>query len=131
MTERRRDPRTDPHRSLRNLLATRSARHGLGLVALGTAAGVLVAGSREDRPAQRALAHAATELNAGARQWTRDAARTGGRLAAVRFEADGKPLVLTVLAASAGMGPDGALAGLVERIRAIFGEMRARATAAA
>ena len=65
MPDRRLDPRTDARFSLRNLLRLRSLRDRLPLAVLSTADGVLMAGSREDRPAMRAAAHAALALARG------------------------------------------------------------------
>ena len=62
MDERRIDPRTDPSFSLRNLLRTRAARERYSVAVVGTADGELMAGSQEDRPAWRVVAHAATAL---------------------------------------------------------------------
>ena len=60
--ERRRDPRTDATHSIRNLLAIRSERQECTLAVLGTADGLLMAGSREDYFAERAAAHASLHL---------------------------------------------------------------------
>ncbi len=126
MLDRRRDPRTDPHASLRNLLRVRAERHGLGLAVISTADGVLVAGSREDRPARRAAAHAADEVRRGA-SFVREA--PGARLRGVRVDYAGGPLVIAVLEQQAGPAAENVLAGLAERIGAILSELRRRAAA--
>ncbi len=131
--DRRRDPRTDPHTSLRNLMRVRAEVHDLALALLSTADGMLLAGSRQDRPAQRAAAHAADALRGDDAAvfggFTRDAPRTGGRLSGLRLEVDGRPLILSVLEERPRGEAEALLEGLAERVGAILSELRQRAAA--
>ena len=127
--DRRRDPRTDPHASLHNLLRVRAEVHDLALALLSTADGVLVAGSRQDRPAQRAAAHAADVLRGEPTRFARDARRTGGRLSGLRLEVDGRPLILSVLEERPAGEAEALLTSLAERVSAILAELRLRAAA--
>jgi hypothetical protein len=118
VTDRRRDPRTDRRFSLQNLLTLRSAGNGLALAVVGTRSGVLMAGSREDGAAQRAIAHAARELHTETR-FTTHGARTGGRLSGRRLIVDDEPVVLAVM--DQDRRPlDGVLDEMAERVSAIL-----------
>jgi hypothetical protein len=98
MIERRLDPRTDPSHSLRNLLKVRSDRHALALALLLTHDGILMAGSKEGRLAERMAAHAAQELFTGpADRINVRGRRTGAALSALRFTSRGRPLALAIL----------------------------------
>lgn len=126
MSERRLDPRTDTAFSLRNLLRVRAVRYGLALAVLSTAEGVLMAGSAEDRAAERVAAHVATELRAEHYdRVARAGQRTGAQLNGLRFSWEGRPLVLAVLAADGGPATDEVLDELAARVGAILGERRA------
>ena len=120
---RRRDPRTNAHYSLRNLLRHRSPA---AVAVLGTSAGILMAGSQEDRVAQRVAAHAADALFSkdGARVIACNGKRTGGRLSGLRFQADGCDLFLAVLDPRASCDRNGFLQELADRVRCILGESR-------
>lgn len=119
MHERRRDSRANPHFSLRNLFSTRAQRDRFSLAVLGTHEGVLMAGSQEDRAAQRCVAHAADQLAAAGR-FACEGRRTGGRLSGLRMEVGGKPLVLAVLDAQPRARGEGMLNELAARVRSIL-----------
>ena len=127
MDERRIDPRTDPSFSLRNLLRTRAARERYSVAVVGTADGELMAGSQEDRPAWRVVAHAATALfreGSPGDRFERAARTRSARLTGVRFEARGRPPCLAVVEdpqhASGGGALEPALADMVRRVQAIL-----------
>ena len=56
MHERREDPRTDPSRSLQNLLRMRARREAFDLAVVSTGDGVLMASSRQGSIAERSRA---------------------------------------------------------------------------
>ena len=129
MIERRQDPRTDTRFSLHNLLRVRALRHRLSLAVLGTPEGMLMAGSREDRPAQRAVAHAALALVNGGERFERLGKRTAAMVQGLRFDAGaGGTLCLAVLAQS-GRVAEGLLEELASRIQAILREGHQRQAA--
>lgn len=119
MINRRLDPRTDRRFSLRNLLNLRSNAHDLSLAVVGTRDGVLMAGSREDGTAERALAHASAELG-GRICFSTEGQRTGGRLAGMRLVVDGEPVVLAIMD-RAQRPLDGVLEEMADRIKCILG----------
>lgn len=128
MNERRRDPRTDTRFSLRNLLRVRSHEHQLSLAVLGTPDGMLMAGSREDRPAQRAVAHAALALIGKGERFELEGKRTDATVLGLRFEANGGALCLAVLSEGPRIA-EGLLDELARRVRAILIEGRLRKVA--
>ncbi|MEZ6189400.1 MAG: hypothetical protein R3F62_30910 [Planctomycetota bacterium] len=100
MRERRLDPRTDAAFSLRNLLRVRSAQNDYTLAVLGTSEGMVMAGSKLDDAAARAAAEASYELFRQAQQhpYGRYTSKVGSsRLSAIRFEVEGRALLLAVL----------------------------------
>ncbi len=117
---RRTDPRTNPRFSLKNLLSIRALRESFALAVLGTVDGVLMAGSQEDRAAQRLAAHASAELrecSASGRF-----ARSGNRnvsLNGLRFQAGGRSLCLAVLQPGGG-ATDASLDAIAARVRVIL-----------
>ncbi len=128
MNERRKDPRTDTCFSLRNLLRVRALEHCLSLAVLSTTDGMLLAGSREDRPAQRAAAHSGLALTGPSERFERLGRRTDATVSGLRFNATGGPLCLTVLSEGPRIAA-GMLEELARRVRAILLEGRMRQAA--
>jgi hypothetical protein len=121
--DRRRDPRTDATFSIRNLLRMRSERHECTLAVLGTADGLLMAGSREDYFAERAAAHASLHLTqAGTRIFEGPGASPGEHLTGVGFEVAGRPLFVAVLDRRAPDSRGDEVESLAERVRCILAE---------
>lgn len=116
--DRRRDPRTDQLYSLRNLLRVRSDKFQMPVLVLGTEEDVLIAGSQEDRQAERTLLRAS---NAAAREpGAADHVRH-------RFSVFEQTLVLVSLGSPSGAGGPrpGFLEGVLlsevaQRVRRIF-----------
>ncbi|MGE0711235.1 MAG: hypothetical protein AB7N76_28760 [Planctomycetota bacterium] len=130
MTDRRRDPRTDAHVSLVNLLRVRTTRHGLALALLLTADGLLMAGSQTGVTAERMAAHAAQELFQGpADRVNVTGRRTGARLSALRFQSEGRPLAVAVLSQDQPLSRE-ELEDIALRVRRILAEADQRAAAA-
>ncbi len=127
MHERRQDPRTDTRFSLRNLLRTRCLDNSLSLAVLSTPAGMLMAGSREDRPAERTAAHLADSLfgtgSTPGPQVVGRGRRTESSISGLRFEVPGGALCLGVLSHGKSAS-EGLLVDMARRIRAILGEGR-------
>jgi len=121
--ERRRDPRTDATHSIRNLLLIRSERQECTLAVLGTADGLLMAGSREDYFAERAAAHASLHLcRAPGKQFEGPGASPGEHLTGVGFEVAGRPLFVAVLDRRSSPGRQDDVQALAERVRCILAE---------
>ena len=130
MDDRRTDPRTDAHFSLRNLLRVRSARMGVDLAVLSTHHGVVMAGSREDDAAERVAAHAAFELcRPGKALFDRFVATTGEseRMAGLRFAFEGTPMTIALLEVEARprlAQPEDGLREIADRVLAILSQQR-------
>ena len=121
--ERRRDPRTDATFSIRNLLQHRSELQACTLAVLGTADGLLLAGSREDYFAERAAAHASLHLcRAKTHRFEGPGASPGEHLTGVGFEVAGRPLFVAVLDRRSAPGRSEEVEQLAERVRCILAE---------
>lgn len=105
----------------------RSRENELSLAVLSTPGGMIMAGSREDRPAERAAAHLADALfGAGSSQGpqvVKRGRRTESSISGLRFDAPGGALCLGVLSRGAAAS-EGLLAEMAQRVRAILGEGR-------
>jgi hypothetical protein len=123
MHERREDPRTDPSRSLQNLLRMRARREAFDLAVVSTGDGVLMASSRQGSIAERAAAHASVKGQTS--RWGDDEART---LVGRRLDVGGLAVLLAVVT-RAPVPDDRAVNELAERVVAILSEHRARAAA--
>lgn len=133
MRERRLDPRTDACFSLRNLLRVRSAQNDYAFAVLGTAEGMVMAGSKVDTAAEQAAAEASYQLFRQAKQHPYgrySISAPTGRLSAIRFEVDGRPLLLAVLDRE-GLQPEQrdefVLDQLADRVQCILEESSQRA----
>jgi len=133
MRERRLDPRDDASFSLRNLLRVRSAQNDYTLAVLGTADGMVMAGSKVNQDAARAAAEASYELflQAKLHPYGRYTSRVdGSRISAIRFEVEGRPLLLAVLDGE-GLQPEQrdefVLDQLAHRVQSILEECAQRA----
>lgn len=120
MTNRRIDPRNNARFSLKNLLSIRALRERFALAVVGTAQGVLMAGSQEDRAAERVAAHASAALSdqTGPSRFVRSGSRDVS-LSGLRFKAGGHSLCLAVLQPG-GAASDASLDAIAARVRAIL-----------
>ena len=117
---RRTDPRNNARFSLKNLLSIRALRERFALAVVGTADGVLMAGSDETRAAERVAAHVSAELRdrTGPNRFVRSGSRDVS-LSGLRFQAGGRSLCLAVLQPG-GAVSDASLDSIAARVRAIL-----------
>lgn len=135
MDERRKDHRRDATFSLRNLLRIRSERRNYALAVLGTAEGLVMAGSREDDLAKMTAAQVSLRLfkapeEAPFGRFTKSG--LGKRVSGVRFEIDGNELFLAVVdehGSADERDDDVLLDELAERVHDIITQQRQRAAA--
>ena len=135
MDDRRLDSRQDATFSLRNLLRVRPQRKNYALAVLGTAEGLVMAGSREDDLAKMTAAQVSLRLfkngdEAPFGRFTKSG--LGKRVSGIRFQIDGNELFVAVVderGTADERDDDRVLDELAERINDIISQQRQRLAA--